>query len=108
MPFDRDYPDLPAVPGVSAGPATVSPMNDAWLSDTRASYDTDAAGYAEKVRGLLDEMPYLRASLTSFAEQVRDAGGRARSPMWAADRGTSAATSTTPGWTPSASISRPR
>ena len=50
-------------------------MNDAWLSDTRASYDTDAPGYAEKVRGLLDEMPYLRASLTSFAEQVHDAGG---------------------------------
>ena len=50
-------------------------MTDAWLSDTRASYDTDATGYAEKVRGLLDEMPYLRASLTLFAEQVRDAGG---------------------------------
>jgi SAM-dependent methyltransferase len=50
-------------------------MADAWLSDTRSSYDTDAAGYAEKVRGLLDEMPYLRASLTLFAESVRDAGG---------------------------------
>ena len=50
-------------------------MTDAWLSETRSSYDTDAPGYAEKVSGLLDEMPYLRASLTSFAEQVRDAGG---------------------------------
>jgi SAM-dependent methyltransferase len=50
-------------------------MSDAWLSDTRSSYDIDAVGYAEKVRGLLDEMPYLRASLTLFAEMVRDAGG---------------------------------
>lgn len=54
---------------------TVLPMADAWLSDTRSSYDTDAAGYAEKVRGLLDQMPYLRASLTLFAELVRGAGG---------------------------------
>jgi SAM-dependent methyltransferase len=50
-------------------------MTDAWLSDTRASYDTDAVGYAEKVRGLLGEMPYLRASLTLFAELVNGAGG---------------------------------
>lgn len=50
-------------------------MTDAWLSDTRSSYDTDAVGYAEKVSGLLDEMPYLRASLTLFAEQVRESGG---------------------------------
>jgi SAM-dependent methyltransferase len=50
-------------------------MTDAWLSDTRSSYDTDAVGYAEKVRGLLDEMSYLRASLTLFAEQVRESGG---------------------------------
>ena len=50
-------------------------MTEAWISATRSSYDTDAPGYAEKVSGLLDEMPYLRASLTSFAEQVLDAGG---------------------------------
>ena len=50
-------------------------MTDAWLSDTRSSYDTDAAGYAEKVRGLLDESPYLRASLALFAELVHGAGG---------------------------------
>ena len=50
-------------------------MADAWLSDTRSSYDTDASGYAEKVRGLLGEMPYLRASLELFAELVHDAGG---------------------------------
>jgi SAM-dependent methyltransferase len=50
-------------------------MVDAWLSDTRSSYDSDAAGYAEKVRGLLDQMPYLRASLALFAELVDSAGG---------------------------------
>ena len=50
-------------------------MPDDWLTDTRTSYDTDAYGYAEKVRGLLDESPYLRASLALFAELVRSAGG---------------------------------
>jgi SAM-dependent methyltransferase len=50
-------------------------MADAWLSDTRSSYDADAPGYADKVRGLLERMPYLRASLTLFAELVHDAGG---------------------------------
>jgi SAM-dependent methyltransferase len=49
-------------------------MTDSWLSDTRASYDVDALGYAEKVRGLLDGNPYLRAALALFAELVRDAG----------------------------------
>lgn len=50
-------------------------MTDGWLFDTRTSYDADAVGYAEKVRGLLDRSPYLRASLALFAELVRDAGG---------------------------------
>ncbi len=50
-------------------------MTDAWLSDTRSSYDTDASGYAEKVRGLLDGLPFLRASLTLFAELVNAGGG---------------------------------
>ena len=50
-------------------------MPDDWLSDTRSSYDTDASGYAEKVRGLLEGSPYLRASLALFAELVRVAGG---------------------------------
>jgi len=50
-------------------------MTDAWLSETRSSYDTDASGYAEKVRGLLDESPYLRSSLALFAELVHGAGG---------------------------------
>ncbi|MBO0839787.1 MAG: class I SAM-dependent methyltransferase [Sciscionella sp.] len=50
-------------------------MPDGWLADTRTSYDTDAPGYAEKVRGLLDESPYLRAALHVFAESVRAKGG---------------------------------
>ncbi|MBB3052352.1 SAM-dependent methyltransferase [Prauserella isguenensis] len=50
-------------------------MADTWLSDTRASYDTDASGYADRVRGLLDGKPYLRASLALFAESVKAAGG---------------------------------
>ena len=50
-------------------------MADSWLSDTRRSYDTDASGYADKVRGLLDGSPFLRASLTAFAELVHDADG---------------------------------
>ena len=50
-------------------------MTDDWLSDTRSSYDTDASGYADKVQGLLEASPFLRASLSLFAELVRDAGG---------------------------------
>ena len=50
-------------------------MADDWLSETRSSYDTDAAGYTEKVRGLLGGQPYLRASLALFAELVHAAGG---------------------------------
>jgi SAM-dependent methyltransferase len=50
-------------------------MSDTWLSDTRASYDADAAGYAEKVAGLLEGHAFLRASLALFADLVRDAGG---------------------------------
>jgi SAM-dependent methyltransferase len=50
-------------------------MADAWLFNTRSSYDTDACGYAEKVRGLLGGRPYLRASLTLFAELLHGGGG---------------------------------
>ena len=60
-------------------------MADGWLSDTRSSYDTDAPGYADKVRGLLDGMPFLRASLTLFAEQVHARTfnhGGLRTPGW--------------------------
>jgi SAM-dependent methyltransferase len=49
-------------------------MSDDWLADTRTSYDLDATGYAEKVSGLLEGSPYLRASLAVFAELVRNAG----------------------------------
>lgn len=50
-------------------------MPDTWLSDTRGSYDSDASGYAEKIRGLLDGRPYLRAALALFADLVHGAGG---------------------------------
>ncbi len=50
-------------------------MADSWLSNTRDSYDADADGYAEKVQGLLETSPYLRASLGLFAQLVRDSGG---------------------------------
>lgn len=50
-------------------------MTDGWLSETRTSYDADALGYAEKVHGLLEKNPYLRASLALFADLVRDSGG---------------------------------
>ena len=50
-------------------------MVDDWLSSTRQSYDTDASGYTQKVRGLLDGQPYLRASLALFAELVHGAEG---------------------------------
>ncbi len=48
---------------------------ESWLTDTRTSYDTVAASYADFVRDLLDQTPYERAALTLFADQVRDAGG---------------------------------
>ncbi|MEV8097605.1 class I SAM-dependent methyltransferase [Kitasatospora sp. NPDC085879] len=44
---------------------------DGWLDDTRTSYDTVAAAYAEQVRHLLDETPHERAALALFAELVR-------------------------------------
>lgn len=50
-------------------------MTQSWLRAAQVSYDTDASGYAEKVQGLLDRSPYLRASLALFAELVREAGG---------------------------------
>jgi SAM-dependent methyltransferase len=50
-------------------------MPDTWLSDTRSSYNTDASGYTEKIRGLLGASPYLRASLALCAELVHGAGG---------------------------------
>ncbi|WP_278313254.1 class I SAM-dependent methyltransferase [Lolliginicoccus levis] len=46
-----------------------------WLAETRSSYDADAAGYAERVDGLLEKHPHLRAHLDVFAELVRRSGG---------------------------------
>ena len=57
--------------------STVGPVADSWLVDTRDSYDADADGYADKVQGLLETSPYLRASLALFADLVREAGGGA-------------------------------
>ena len=50
-------------------------MSDAWLSDTRRSYDEDAPGYAEKVDGLLEEQPHLRGCLSLLAESIQRGGG---------------------------------
>lgn len=47
-----------------------------WLADTRTSYDTTAAGYADVVRDILGgRQPYLSAALSLFAQQVLAAGG---------------------------------
>ncbi|WP_034087010.1 class I SAM-dependent DNA methyltransferase [Streptacidiphilus albus] len=48
---------------------------DGWLADTRTSYDTVAASYADTMREALVGTPYLRAALALFADAVRDAGG---------------------------------
>ncbi|MET9019559.1 class I SAM-dependent methyltransferase [Actinopolymorpha sp. NPDC004070] len=49
-------------------------MTTDWLADTRTSYDTVAASYAERLRGALAGAPYLRAGLAVFAELVHAAG----------------------------------
>ncbi|OON73487.1 methyltransferase domain-containing protein [Streptomyces tsukubensis] len=48
---------------------------DGWLADTRTSYDTVAAEYAELTRHILDEAPEERAALALFADLVRAQGG---------------------------------
>jgi ubiquinone/menaquinone biosynthesis C-methylase UbiE len=48
---------------------------EGWLTDTRTSYDTVAASYADLVRDLLSEAPYERAILALFADLVHAAGG---------------------------------
>lgn len=48
---------------------------DGWLEDTRTSYDTVAASYADQVRNLLDETPEERAVLGLFADLVSSRGG---------------------------------
>jgi SAM-dependent methyltransferase len=46
-----------------------------WLTDTRTSYDTVAADYADLVRDAVDSQPYLRAALRVFADGVQALGG---------------------------------
>ena len=48
---------------------------DDWLADTRTSYDTVAASYADLLRDLLANAPYERAALALFADLVRAVGG---------------------------------
>ncbi|WP_030252900.1 class I SAM-dependent DNA methyltransferase [Streptomyces violens] len=48
---------------------------DRWLADTRSSYDTVAADYADQVPEVLAGQPYLRAALALFADLVRGTGG---------------------------------
>jgi ubiquinone/menaquinone biosynthesis C-methylase UbiE len=52
----------------------LGPNTDDWLADTRTSYDTVAASYAELTRHLLDETPEERAVLALFADLVRARG----------------------------------
>ncbi|MGC5289038.1 class I SAM-dependent DNA methyltransferase [Micromonospora sp. DT231] len=47
---------------------------DGWLADTRTSYDTVAASYAEMLRDALAAAPYERAVLALFAELTRLGG----------------------------------
>lgn len=53
----------------------IGPDAGGWLEHTRTSYDTVAASYADRVRGLLDETPDEREVLARFAEVVRGSGG---------------------------------
>ncbi|UQU61436.1 methyltransferase domain-containing protein [Couchioplanes caeruleus] len=46
-----------------------------WLDDTRMSYDTVAAGYADMLRDALAGEPFQRGILALFAELVRAQGG---------------------------------
>ncbi|MFE4024371.1 class I SAM-dependent methyltransferase [Streptomyces sp. NPDC059101] len=48
---------------------------DGWMEDTRTSYDTVAASYADLTRHLLDETPEERAVLALFADLVSTQGG---------------------------------
>lgn len=46
-----------------------------WLTDTRTSYDTVAASYADLLRDSLDEQSVVRHLLALFADLVHRAGG---------------------------------
>lgn len=53
----------------------IGPSAGDWLEDTRTSYDTVAADYADQVRNLLDRTPDERTVLALFADLVHDSGG---------------------------------
>ncbi|MEV6909143.1 methyltransferase domain-containing protein [Amycolatopsis sp. NPDC051071] len=46
-----------------------------WLAETRSSYDTIAADYADETRDLLDRLIHVRAGVVLFADLVRAIGG---------------------------------
>lgn len=46
-----------------------------WLDETRNSYDTIAAGYADETRDLLDRLLHVRAGVVLFADLVRAIDG---------------------------------
>lgn len=48
---------------------------DGWLADTRTSYDTVAASYADLLRDSMADEPYASAVLALFADLVTRAGG---------------------------------
>jgi SAM-dependent methyltransferase len=50
-------------------------MGAPWLDDTRTSYDTVAASYADLLRDSLAGLPHVRGSLRLFADLVLAAGG---------------------------------
>jgi len=52
-----------------------SVVADGWLADTRVSYDTVAASYADQVGAALAAKPYLRAALALLADMVHAGGG---------------------------------
>lgn len=60
---------------ISRADSEAAATSTTWLSQTRRSYDIDAAGYAEQVRGLLAGHPHLRSGLQIFAEMIAEAGG---------------------------------
>ena len=61
--------------GTTVAPVDMDSDIEDWLTDTRVSYDTVAASYADQMREALDEAPYVRAALALFAEKARLAGG---------------------------------
>jgi len=62
--------------GTAADSASLPPVSTpSWLTDTKASYNTVAASYAEMFHDGLARHPYVRGALALFAELLRDVGG---------------------------------